>query len=357
MNIQASNINRSSLQKPNNFLEATVSLAAAYENALAAGVEGDDDATRFWVDRSRSIKSFFKRYNGEENRVSLLAGLEKSGGKQLLVDSLQKLKKAEPFIAGWATRFRSLQLRDFESFRDFHWDIFIDDVVPLTWDWESDLFIIQHSSTEIVETLLGRGQRRIILLEPNKVKFKRLVKYMATLKNTDAVYVVPAKEHMNKIISVWIDNPPNLSRVISSKVSITAGEEADEMEALQNIAREGMINAITFDCTIQSHDQIWIKNGLGNFEKLIQHPHVKCLYNKFKDSSVIIVSPGPSLEKNVDRLREAKGKAIIVAVSHSLEFLKSKNIMPDVVLHVDPNVNIKKYFEGISEDQSLARQL
>ena len=351
MNIQAPNINRSSLQKPNNFLEATVSLAAAYENALAAGVEGDEDETRFWVDRSRSLKSFFKRYDGEENKTNLVAGLEKNGGKQILVNSLQMLKKAEPFIGAWATRFKSLNISDFEKFQDFHWNIFLDDMVPLTWDWESDLFIIKQSSTKIAETLLERGQRRIILIEPNKVKKKKLSKYLACLKqDTESVYVVPAKEDLKRIISVWIDNPPNLSRVIASKVSIAADDD-DEMAAIQHIAREGMINALTFDCTIQSHDQIWIKNGIGNFEQLINHPNVKCLYNKFKDSSVIIVSPGPSLEKNVDRLRDAKGKAIIVAVSHSLEFLKSKDIIPDVILHVDPNVNIKKYFEGFKFEE------
>lgn len=345
MNIQLSNKNISRFSKPSNFLEATVSLATCFEKALAAGVEGDDETTRYWVDASRPLKSFFKRYGDSENRINLVSGLEKAGGRQIMLDSLTMLKKAEPFVTSWATRFSLLQVRDFDKFQNYHWEIFIDEAVPLTWDWNSDLFVIIHSATEIVETLIKRGQTRIIILEPNNIKFRKLVKHISSLENSENVFVEKSKAEISQRISQWIDHPPHLTRVIGTTILEPEEEEKDQIKEIQDIVSEGMMNAVTFDATIKAHDQTWIENGFGNFESLVGYPNVKCLYNQFSDFSAIIVSPGPSLEKNVRLLDDVKGKAIIIAASHSLEFLKSRNIIPDVVVHVDPNVNIKKYFE------------
>ena len=333
-------------KEPTNFVEATVSLAHCYQSALAAGAEGDEDTTRFWVDASRSIKSFFTRYEHAKQKSNMLAGLEASGNRELMINSLKVLDKAGHFISSWAGKFRALKVRDFSEFESFHWDIFLDEVIPLTWDFQSDVFIIQYQCNELIEHLLRRGQLRILVIESNTRKANKVREYLNTLENSKFVYVLKENEEIKRYMGSWIDKPPQVARVISSDVLPTEEGKEKELVEIEEIAREGMLTAITFDSTIRKHDQTWIQNGLSNFESLINFPNVRCLNNKFRNSSVIIVSPGPSLEKNVDFLKAAKGKAIIVAVSHSLEFLQSRNIMPDVVMHVDPNVNIKRYFEG-----------
>ncbi|MDG2473956.1 MAG: DUF115 domain-containing protein, partial [Paracoccaceae bacterium] len=329
MNIHVSNNKPPKVAKPNSFVEATVSLADCYQNALAEGAKGNDDLTRFWVDSSRSVKAFYKRYQEEDHKNHLLSGLQKNDSKEILIEAVKNIRQAEPFVMAWATKFRALQIRDFEDFHEFHWDIFVDEVVPLTWDWESDLFVIQHKRLAILETLLKRGQQRIILIEPDKRRYKKLCKHVETLKNSDNVAVVKSKDEIKKIISVWIDHPPFFSRVISDSVMPTAEEKKKELEEIQDLAREGMINAITFDNTIKSHGSTWVENGLNNFENLLNHPNMACLKEKFNQASLIVVSPGPSLEKNVHLIEKAKGKAIIMAVSHSLEYLRARNIVPD----------------------------
>ena len=261
MNIQQPQNLTRNLPSPSNFIEATVALATCYKNALAAGVAGDHETTRYWVDASRTVKSFFKRYQEQGSKENLILSLEKSGGKKILAESLKVLKQAEPFIAVWASKFRQLEVRDFSEFQDYHWDIFLDEVVPLTWDWDSDLFIIQHSETKIVETLIQRGQKRILIIEPNKTKSKKLSKQIGKLRGTESVAVISCKEEIKRHVSVWIDKPPHVSRVISSTVMPDEDAMVDIKE-IQDIAREGMINAITFDITIKSHDQVWVENGL-----------------------------------------------------------------------------------------------
>ena len=126
MNIQTSNNKPQKQAKPTSFVEATVGLAKCYKNALAAGVEGDDELVRFWVDASRSVKSYFKRYQEETDKEKLVSGLKKNGSKELLAESIQTIKQAEPFVAAWAGRFRSLSVREFTDFHPVHWNIFLD---------------------------------------------------------------------------------------------------------------------------------------------------------------------------------------------------------------------------------------
>lgn len=54
-----------------------------------------------------------------------------------------------------------------------------------------------------------------------------------------------------------------------------------------------------------------------------------------KDIPVIIVSAGPSLNRNVEVLKQAKGKSIIMAVDKAYRTLLSHDIEPDFVVHLD----------------------
>lgn len=55
-----------------------------------------------------------------------------------------------------------------------------------------------------------------------------------------------------------------------------------------------------------------------------------------EDMPTIIVSAGPSLEKNVQGLKQAKGKALIVCTDSAIKYLLRQNVMPDLLVTVDP---------------------
>lgn len=55
-----------------------------------------------------------------------------------------------------------------------------------------------------------------------------------------------------------------------------------------------------------------------------------------KDMAAIVVSAGPSLEKNVHVLRQAKGCALIVCVDSAVKYLLRENMIPDLLVTVDP---------------------
>ncbi len=67
-----------------------------------------------------------------------------------------------------------------------------------------------------------------------------------------------------------------------------------------------------------------------------------------KDVPAIVVAAGPSLEKNVDQLKKAKGKALIIAVDRALDILIAHDIMPDFSITIDADKEPRFYDNPIT---------
>ncbi len=62
-----------------------------------------------------------------------------------------------------------------------------------------------------------------------------------------------------------------------------------------------------------------------------------------KDMPAVIVSAGPSLEKNVQYLKQAKGHALILCVDSAVKYLLKENVIPDLLISVDPLKPLKLF--------------
>jgi hypothetical protein len=81
----------------------------------------------------------------------------------------------------------------------------------------------------------------------------------------------------------------------------------------------------------------WSDAFLENIPTIMRTAGVSRMNNLFKGRPAIIVSAGPSLEKNIHLLREAKGKAVIIAVDIVVPTLLSVGIIPDIVVVLEAN--------------------
>lgn len=79
-----------------------------------------------------------------------------------------------------------------------------------------------------------------------------------------------------------------------------------------------------------------VTNILNNM-KFLQEAHYLTSYVGAipKGTPAIIVAAGPSLDKNIDLLKEAKGKAFIIATDTAVRHLIKHDIMPDVMVTLD----------------------
>lgn len=87
---------------------------------------------------------------------------------------------------------------------------------------------------------------------------------------------------------------------------------------------------------LDRYGEFYTRNGLKNIKHFLGGKSVNDFYIKMeKDIPVIIVASGPSLDKNIDVLKEAKGKCLLVGLDSSLKALMKHDIMPDIFVSVD----------------------
>lgn len=104
------------------------------------------------------------------------------------------------------------------------------------------------------------------------------------------------------------------------------------------------------DWNVQSKvGQEWQEKLRVNIEQNIklQDPNVSCFFHQFTKKPFIIVSAGPSLNKNIHLLREIKKRAFIFSVGTALKPLLKQGIEPDMFCIIDPDPITYKQIEGI----------
>jgi len=73
---------------------------------------------------------------------------------------------------------------------------------------------------------------------------------------------------------------------------------------------------------------------------------VSALAGRFGGRKAVIVSSAPSLEDNIDKLKNYADDLYIIAVDSALSVLKSHGIKPDFVISIDPQERIGEHFLG-----------
>ena len=89
-------------------------------------------------------------------------------------------------------------------------------------------------------------------------------------------------------------------------------------------------------------------NALSNIAHYVRGTPINEFKGKFKDIPAIVVSGGPSLNKNIDQIKEAEDKAVIIALGTTLKPLLSRDIHPDFVIAIDPSNPQVKYFSDVT---------
>ena len=109
------------------------------------------------------------------------------------------------------------------------------------------------------------------------------------------------------------------------------------MNEMKDLLKRGRARAWLRFNTINRGDAVKILDNLSN---ILLHRQTAEFHKKFDGKAAVIVCPGPSLSKNIHRLKALQGRVLIIAVLHALRPLKAAGITPDIVIHTDPQ-NLK----------------
>ncbi len=133
------------------------------------------------------------------------------------------------------------------------------------------------------------------------------------------------------------DGPGWLALLEGYKARIRAGAEAAE-------------RVETYRRTVDTLGGQLVVHAVENLANVAAWPSVARLRGSFRGRPAVIVSAGPSLEKNIDVLRHFAGKAVIIAVSHALLALHRAAIAPDVVV-VTETQDVRYHFDHVPSDR------
>ncbi|NOX99727.1 MAG: DUF115 domain-containing protein [Verrucomicrobia bacterium] len=100
--------------------------------------------------------------------------------------------------------------------------------------------------------------------------------------------------------------------------------------------------------TLLRFNELWKQNFQANLNAIQRNPGVASLKNKLKNLPGIVIGAGPSLDKNIRFLGQAKDKAVLIASDAALKPLLAHNIVPAFVVCLDPQEDITKFFKGVS---------
>ncbi len=110
--------------------------------------------------------------------------------------------------------------------------------------------------------------------------------------------------------------------------------EYEYIEVFSNI-KYSLIDGKLNKNTILKVKDLWAKNEIASLKHFFETPSIQCIEKLIKNKPAIIVSAGPSLNKNIEILKEAKDKYFIIAVYTAYITLQNAGIEPDMIASMD----------------------
>lgn len=197
-----------------------------------------------------------------------------------------------------------------------------------------DAFIEQYPNNDIYvyEPVEEIGIKYLSVI---KIKFREQVKN-----------IVIGEKNIDKLLNVLINRDRKDLIVIElpNHKKIFKNEFNNFLKCFKDKVERERINIFT-DYTFQKK---WIINGMKNFHYILNTPDI-LKHSKFKDKPVIIVSAGPSLDLDIEKIRYIKDNrlAYIVSAGSALDPLINNGIYPDLAFTLDPGEPNRRVFDNI----------
>jgi len=146
--------------------------------------------------------------------------------------------------------------------------------------------------------------------------------------------------------------PITATTILGTKLvnlSYTRKWHADFHSQMQMFFTDYMAYAKMAFLTTLGNCRLTQQNVSNNLVSYVGCPPINFLRRRFAGHPAVLVSAGPSLAKNRHLLKQAKGKAVIIAVQTVLKPLINLGVPPDFVTSLDYSPVSKKFFEGIDD--------
>ena len=108
-----------------------------------------------------------------------------------------------------------------------------------------------------------------------------------------------------------------------------------EMIFISNCLKKFITHSVINLNTYKHFSERWFETFIGNFDYCLNSTFLTDIKDCVKDKPAIILSAGPSLEKNINLLKECKEKFFIISGGRTLSKLEEINVKPDLCAIID----------------------
>lgn len=186
----------------------------------------------------------------------------------------------------------------------------------------------------------AKNNTRCIIFEPSKEVFVQVILHIdiSDIIKSDKVLLILKDvntEAFSTIVGKWLDmRNRDLNKIIAAPKYFDLFREGYE-EFRQNCVDMYEKLLIITNTALDMGKKI-AQNEIYNMLYLEGCRSGACLKNRFaEDMPAIVISAGPSLEKNMHLINEAKGKALIIAVDTATAKVMQRGIKPDAIISID----------------------
>ncbi len=96
--------------------------------------------------------------------------------------------------------------------------------------------------------------------------------------------------------------------------------------------------------TTDAYAKQWLSNAFATFPNAVNSPVIRHYFGQFKNIPAIVVSAGPSLEKNIHFVNEIKENAVVICAGSSIRAMKHNEVSPHFLVAIDGHqINNKVY--------------
>ena len=310
---------------------------------LAAGAQGEVDKIGQGTDKLRHLRAQLQAVEQEaKTRLDTMAPAFQEKVNKLLFE----IGKSEGFFRAWTQRFDEytdpISALESDDGRQAAIDKFLTDA----WDWSQDIVAVALDTPAVyIKILKARGQKKIVCVHLDTDK--------KIEKNDDVTYLED-KWKMRRLFEEMGSNYSrrilDLSTFLDNLHQNHENIESEHQKNIELLKRAWRIQ-ITNSATINKFGSRWIMQGIDNLPYIAENANISELENAFKDVPMVIISPGPSLDKNIEQLRALQGKALLVAPAQTAAALAKANIFPNIIGIADPLGEMAQYVRNFPFDQ------
>ncbi len=202
------------------------------------------------------------------------------------------------------------------------WQAVLDHVLPMKWNFQCDILVVHGLLPEpLAAAIQARRQQRTFHHHPEASK--PIWPGITPVEDVDAI---------NRQVAAITHSLPKRTASLDLGEGLLSVEQVEAANAaVSNAIQNLRMNWVTW----RRHAERWMNQGLGNLSRIASGPDITELGRRFEGMPAIVISPGPSLDRNIEHLRRAQGKALLLAPLQVLKRLQREGIRPDFALVLD----------------------